>query len=84
MLYLLSNISVIVLLLKAFDEMQTTTMSGAEATADSIASALMLMLSLLQYGVFNAYSIVLTIVNTVRIKREKEVRYFPGFAFIKT
>ncbi|MCE7996817.1 MAG: helix-turn-helix domain-containing protein [Roseivirga sp.] len=74
-LYLLGSISTIFMLLKAFDDMQATAMSGAETTADSITSAF--MLQLLIYGVFNAYNIVFTIVNTLRIKRGKEARYFP-------
>lgn len=81
LLFLLSNISVIFLLINAFDTMQMQGLRGSEADASPITAALELQFVI--YLVFNVYNIVLVIINTLRIKHGKEARYMPQLRFLK-
>lgn len=81
LLFLLSNISVIVLLINAFDTMEMQGMSGSEGDVGPITSALKLQFII--YLVFNVYNVVLVIINTLKVKRGKEAHYLPQLRFLK-
>lgn len=82
LLYFLSWISLVFNLVNAFDTIQAGGDGSPEVIADSMTSVFMIQLII--YCIFNAYNITLTIVNTIRIKHDKDVRYFPQLHFIRS